>query len=73
MGTIAEKELQEVEEGLGRWHVCSPDVARRLIAEIRRLDAALAFTAEHLSVAQKRVDEARGRLVAPPHGSAESK
>jgi hypothetical protein len=52
---MTEEKLKEIEAGLDRWNVCSPAVAKLLIAEVRRLSSSLSLAMSHL-------DEARGSI-----------
>lgn len=56
-----EQELQDIEAGLHRWNVCSPQVAQKLIAEVRRLRAALTAAWGKLDDAQDIIEQAQGK------------
>jgi hypothetical protein len=57
-----EEKLQEIERGMERWSVCSPDTARILIAEIRRLRGALDRVWTRLDDSQSIIEQAQGKL-----------
>jgi hypothetical protein len=56
-----EEKLKELESGLDRWHSCSPQLAKLLIAEVRRLRVALNDAWAKLDDAQDIIEKAQGK------------
>lgn len=59
-GRLTNEALDEIVRGLDRWHVCSPDVAKTLVAEIKRLRTVLDEVWAQVDDVQDRIEKARG-------------
>lgn len=55
---LNDEALDEIVRGLDRWHSVSPEVARRLVAEVRSLRAVLRDVWAQVDDVQERIEKA---------------
>jgi len=55
---LTDEALAELVSGLDRWHSCSPEVARKLVDEIRRLRIVLRDVWGQMADVQNKIEKA---------------
>lgn len=55
---LTDTALDEIVSGLDRWHSCSPEVTRRLVAEVKALRAVLKDVWAQMDDVQDKIEKA---------------